>query len=104
MSPDTVRRLEHGAFSPSLATLTKLCEGLSLAMSTLFASFELTESDSSRELADLLATRSPREIKLACRVLRVLFDELDDRPPPIPDDEPSGDEPSDDEPSGDEPE
>lgn len=77
LSPDTIRRLEHGAFSPSLETLTKLCSGLLLALSTLFESFELGERDQMRELVDLLATRTPGEIKLATNLLRVLFDELD---------------------------
>jgi transcriptional regulator with XRE-family HTH domain len=78
LSPDTIRRLEHGAFSPSLETLTKLCTGLLLALSTLFESFELGERNQMRELFDLLSTRTPREIKLATNLLRALFDELDE--------------------------
>jgi transcriptional regulator with XRE-family HTH domain len=77
LSADTIRRLEHGAFSPSLETLRKLCVGLDLMLSTLFESFELGARDESRELTDLLAGRSPREIVLATQVLRALFDELD---------------------------
>ena len=77
LSADTIRRLEHGSFSPSLETLRKLCLGLDLMFSTLFESFELGARDESRELVDLLATRSPRELVLATRVLRALFDELD---------------------------
>jgi hypothetical protein len=38
---------------------------------------QASESMLSRELADLLATRTPRELMLAARVLRALFDELD---------------------------
>ena len=41
LSADTVRRLEHGSFSPSLVTLNKLCVGLDLRLSSLFESFEL---------------------------------------------------------------
>jgi transcriptional regulator with XRE-family HTH domain len=78
LSADTIRRLEHGSFSPSLDTLRKLCVGLDLMMSTLFESFELGARDEARELLDLLATRTPRELVLATRVLRTLFDELDD--------------------------
>jgi transcriptional regulator with XRE-family HTH domain len=77
LSADTIRRLEHGSFSPSLETLRKLCLGLDLMLSTLFESFEVGERNESRELVDLLATRSPRELILATRVLRTLFDELD---------------------------
>ena len=77
LSADTIRRLEHGSFSPSLETLRKLCVGLDLMLSTLFESFELGARNESRELADLLATRTPRELIMATRVLRSLFDELD---------------------------
>jgi transcriptional regulator with XRE-family HTH domain len=77
LSADTIRRLEHGSFSPSLETLRKLCVGLDLQLSTLFESFDLGARNEGRELADLLALRTPRELVLATRVLRALFDELD---------------------------
>ncbi len=78
LSADTVRRLEQGGFSPTLDTLRKLCAGLDLMLSTLFESLELGGArNESRELADLLATRTPRELVLATRVLRALFAELD---------------------------
>lgn len=77
LSADTIRRLEHGSFSPSLDTLRKLCGGLDLMLSTLFESYELGSRNEARELMDLLATRSPRELVLATRILRALFAELD---------------------------
>ena len=77
LSTDTIRRLEHGSFSPSLDTLQKLCNGLDLMLSTLFESFELRRRDEVRELIDLLSKRSPKEVALATRMLRALFDELD---------------------------
>lgn len=77
LSADTIRRLEHGSFSPSLQTVLKLCRGLALMPSTLFESFEVGGADGSRELGDLLATRSSRDVELALRVLRALFDTLD---------------------------
>ena len=77
LSADTIRRLEHGSFSPSLDTLRKLCSGLDLMLSTLFESYELGARNEARELVDLLASRSPRDLVLATRVLRALFDELD---------------------------
>lgn len=77
LSADTIRRLEHGSFSPSLDTLRKLCAGLDLMLSTLFESYELGARNEARELIDLLASRGPRELMLATRVLRALFDELD---------------------------
>ena len=78
LSADTIRRLEHGSFSPSLETLRKLCAGLNLRLSSMFEAFELGTRDETRELIDLLLCRSPREIVLATRVLRALFDELDE--------------------------
>jgi transcriptional regulator with XRE-family HTH domain len=77
LSPDTIRRLEQGSFSPSLETLRKLCLGLDLLLSTLFESFELGARDENRELLDLLVCRSPREVELAARMLSALFEELD---------------------------
>lgn len=77
LSADTIRRLEHGSFSPSLDTLRKLCVGLDLMLSTLFESFELGARNETRELIDLIATRSARELILATKVLRALFEELD---------------------------
>ncbi|MFV8752054.1 helix-turn-helix domain-containing protein [Nannocystaceae bacterium ST9] len=108
LSADTIRRLEHGSFSPSLDTLRKLCVGLDLMLSTLFESYELGARNEARELLDLLATRTPRELALATRVLRALFDELDDMRgtsvAPIDDEDEPDEEPIDDDelpPSGD---
>ncbi|NJN64311.1 MAG: helix-turn-helix transcriptional regulator [Acidobacteria bacterium] len=35
LSPDSIRRLENNAFSPTLLTLKKLCAGLGVRLSTL---------------------------------------------------------------------
>jgi len=78
LSPDTIRRLEHGAFSPSLDTLRKLCVGLDLRLSTLFESYELGECNEMRELIDLIATRSRKDIGPVLRVMRAFFDEIDE--------------------------
>jgi transcriptional regulator with XRE-family HTH domain len=85
LSADTIRRLEHGSFSPSLDTLAKLCVGLSLAISTLFETFELGESNKTRELVDLLATRTPHEVKLVTNLVRALLDQLDGIEPVVDD-------------------
>jgi transcriptional regulator with XRE-family HTH domain len=61
VSADTIRRLEHGGFSPSLLTLRKLVSGLDIQLSTLFTSFELGERCMPRELLDLLDQLSPLE-------------------------------------------
>ena len=76
LSPDTIRRLEHGSFSPSRETLRKVATGLDMRLSTLFSSYELAERDIRRELVDLVERRSDRDIRLATRVLRTLFAEL----------------------------
>jgi transcriptional regulator with XRE-family HTH domain len=77
LSADTIRRLEHGSFSPSLDTLRKLCGGLEISVTTLFEGYELGERNEARELIDLLAAKSPAMVRLALRVLRALFAELE---------------------------
>lgn len=77
LSADTIRRIEHGAFSASIETLRKLCRGLEIAQSTIFEGFELGRSNPRRELFDLIASRSDEEIALVTRVVRALVDEFD---------------------------
>ncbi|MBI2895314.1 MAG: helix-turn-helix transcriptional regulator [Deltaproteobacteria bacterium] len=77
LSVDSVRRIERGAFSPSLDTVDKLCRGLEVSLGTLFAAFERKRSTELDELCDLLAARSPRELRKAGRILRALFAEND---------------------------
>jgi transcriptional regulator with XRE-family HTH domain len=84
LSGDTIRRLEHGSFSPSLSTLNKISRGLALSLGTMFDSFQLCEVEPMREILDLLRTRTPREVTLAIRVLRALFDSLDAGEHPCP--------------------
>ena len=74
LAPDTIRRLEHQDFSPSLRTLRKVCKGLGLSVSAMFNSFELeTQPESLARIHGLLVGRSPAELKLAERVLFELF-------------------------------
>lgn len=77
LSPDTIRRLEHGSFSPSLDTLMKLVRGLDLQLSTLFRGHELREPDKRQELVDLLERQAPRALRIGARVLRSLLAQLD---------------------------
>ncbi|PRQ05123.1 helix-turn-helix domain-containing protein [Enhygromyxa salina] len=72
LSPDTIRRLEHGSFSPSLDTLRKLCAGFDILLSTLFESFELGERDGPRELIDALAFITPEEEQALLQFIAVL--------------------------------
>ena len=82
LSADTIRRLEHGNFSPSLDTLRKLCDGLDLMLSTLFASFEIGEADHGSEIADLLSKMTPRKLRLSLRLLRSLAEDDEDEAAP----------------------
>jgi transcriptional regulator with XRE-family HTH domain len=61
LSADTIRRLEHGQFSPSLRTLSKVCGGLDIGLSTLFIAFETGDRYVSREIIDALASLTPTE-------------------------------------------
>jgi transcriptional regulator with XRE-family HTH domain len=76
LSSDTIRRLEHGEFSPSLRTLGKVCRGLGVELSTLFIAFETGERDVSREIIDALDSLTPTErdllLQLVHRFHRVL--------------------------------
>ena len=77
LSADTIRRLEHGSFSPSLDTLRGLCRGLGMSLSTLFLSYEVGEPEPAAECVDMLRGRSDAEIKLVTNLVRALLDELD---------------------------
>jgi transcriptional regulator with XRE-family HTH domain len=75
LSVDAIRRIERGAFSPSLETVRKLCNGLKVSMRTLFQGMERPRRNDVAELCDFLEARSPREVQQAWRVVRALFDE-----------------------------
>ncbi len=75
LSVDAIRRIERGAFSPSLNTLEGLAKGLSVSLSTLFVGFDRGRRDDVAEVADYLATRNAREVRTVWRVVRALFDE-----------------------------
>ena len=72
---DAVRRIERGAFSPSLDTLRKLCLGLDISFRTLFQGFERQHRDHVAEICDFLESRSQSEVQLAWRVVRAMFDD-----------------------------
>lgn len=76
LSADTIRRIEHGSFAASIDTLRKLCDGLAVAPSTLFESFEIGRCDERRELFDLTAHCDTGTLALVTRVVRVLLDGL----------------------------
>lgn len=75
LSVDAIRRIERGAFSPSLNTVDGLAKGLEVSLASLFATFDRGRRDDVAEVADYLATRNPREVRTVWRVMRALFDE-----------------------------
>ncbi|HVE81383.1 MAG TPA: helix-turn-helix transcriptional regulator [Myxococcales bacterium] len=74
LSVDAVRRIERGAFSPSLDTVRKLATGLEVNLNTLFEGFAVQRRDTIAELCDFLQRRKPEEIKLVWRVIQAMFD------------------------------
>lgn len=78
LASDTIRRLEHQDFSPSLRTLRKVCKGLNLSVGALFLSFELEGIPVElQRIIGLLSGRSRPMLRLIERVLVELLDELD---------------------------
>ena len=78
LAADTIRRLEHTDFSPSLRTLRKLCNGLGISVGTLFGGFEMSEADPVyEELSMLLRGKHHSMLKLILRVARSLVDHVE---------------------------
>lgn len=75
LSVDAIRRIEAGRFSPTLDTLRKLGTGLQVSLPTMFAALGDDRPDHVAEICDYLSERSGRELKLAWKVLRAMFDE-----------------------------
>ena len=75
LSVDAIRRIERGAFSPSLDTIRKLCSGLDISLRTLFTGVEYQRRDHLAEFFDYLAQRNRREVQLAWRVVRAIFED-----------------------------
>jgi transcriptional regulator with XRE-family HTH domain len=79
LSADTIRRLEHQEFSPSLRTLRKVSKGLGISVVGLLDSFALGDGvpEELSRIHALLVGRSRAEITLVERVLSELFAGLD---------------------------
>jgi transcriptional regulator with XRE-family HTH domain len=75
LSVDAIRRIERGAFSPSLVTLGKLTTGLEISLTTLFSDMDRERSHNVRQICDYLTNRTRNELALVWRVLRAMFDE-----------------------------
>jgi transcriptional regulator with XRE-family HTH domain len=82
LSSDTIRRFEHGNFSPSHRTLRKLCKGLELPVSQLFRGFELdpdNDGDETSELAALVRGRGRQTVSQILELARVFLRALDEQ-------------------------
>ena len=75
VSVDAVARVESGRMVPSLTTLSKLADGLDLSLASLFETFEREQRRDVVEVADYLARRTAKEVRVARRVLRAMFEE-----------------------------
>lgn len=75
LSVDAIRRIEAGRFSPTLDTLRKISDGLQVSLPTLFQAMGDDRPDHVAEICDYLTRRNPRELKMAWKVLRAMFDD-----------------------------
>lgn len=78
VSADTIRRLEHGRFSPSLRTTRKICHGLDMHPSTLLAAVDVGDAEPSpgRQIADLVDALEPEQAAIVLRVAGALAEEM----------------------------
>lgn len=72
LAPDTIRRLEHGSFSPSVNTLEKVCVGFNLRMSRLFEGAEYGEDPGPRDLIEALSVLNRAELRALREFIKVL--------------------------------
>src|SRR5713101_9682916 len=73
LSVDAVRRIEYGAFSPSLKTIRKLAAGLKMSLKRLLQSLQRGQRTLHDRACDFLAGRTAAEIAQAWRVIRAMF-------------------------------
>ena len=79
LSVDSVRRIERGAFSPSLDSIAKLCMGLGISIARFFDAFDHPESGLPNQIAGALRGRSPSELQMVWRVVRAILGRGDER-------------------------
>ena len=86
LSTDTIRRLEHGEFSPSLRTLRKFAKGLELSVRDLFEGFDPVTDEAgdakrqqTRELDALVRGRDQRTIARLVELARVFLRAVDEQ-------------------------
>ncbi len=68
LAADTIRRAEHGEFSPSLRTLTKTAAGFAVPVDVLLRD----AYDRADDLAEVIRSLPEHEFRIAIAVVRVL--------------------------------
>jgi transcriptional regulator with XRE-family HTH domain len=68
ISPDSIRKLERGSFSPTLRTLDKLARGLKIPLPSLLELGVQREPERVSRLVALLATRPEPQVDLVLRL------------------------------------
>lgn len=81
IGPDTVSNVESGSKHPSIATLLALAYGLRLRISTMLAGYETGERDYAAEVADMVASASP---KMQRELFNSVCRQLDQSEPLLP--------------------
>ena len=80
LAADTIRRLEHTEFSPSLRTLHKLSRGLNISVPVLFAGFTMTEDNPVfDDLVRLLHGRDEKVLVMVLRLAQVVLEHVEQR-------------------------
>lgn len=73
LSIDAVRRIEYGAFSPSLKTVRKLAEGLKISLTRLFQSVERGRRSLHERVCRFLANRRTADVARVWELIRAMF-------------------------------
>jgi transcriptional regulator with XRE-family HTH domain len=80
LAADTIRRLEHQDFSPTLRTLRRVCKGMEVSVARMFAAFELDAvPEEVARISGQLIGRSSAELKLLERLVAILLADLENR-------------------------
>jgi transcriptional regulator with XRE-family HTH domain len=76
LSSDSIRRMETGRMSPTLATLQKLALGFGVEIAKLVEGVDRRRKrgDVAAQLSDFMATKSDRDAAMLLRVAHALFD------------------------------
>lgn len=78
LSPDTIRRVEHGKMNPTIATLRKIAHGLDLRLSSLVSLLERERVDVQLlALVDLISTIDNRTLAIVDAMVRTLIREME---------------------------